>query len=280
VVAQLVAGPQRVGHGDVQVGREEREVVVAAVPDDDVGLGLGAIQDGAVVDAGVHHHALADGLLVLLALLDGRVAGVDVGHGREPLHAHPLQVAVGHRVADQRHAQARIQQQPADPAAGLALPGAGTDRADGHHRLGGAQHRGAGADQPEVRAGGQRDRRLVHDVLVGEVAVGQHDLVDLVVADDRRQLLLRQDRDAVGVVAAGQRGWVGAAGDPGDLGGGEGDHPGLRVVAEDGVEVVEVAPAGAHDHHGPHGCLSPSDGGPRRPGGSARTGRLSAWPTP
>jgi len=43
----------------------------------------------------------------------------------------------------------------------------------------------------------------------------------------------------------------------GDLGGGEGDDPRLGVVAEDGVEVVEVAPTGAHDHHGPHGGSSP-----------------------
>jgi hypothetical protein len=44
-------------------------------------------------------------------------------------------------------------------------------------------------------------------------------------------------------VAAGERGRVGAAGDPGDLGGGEGGHPALRVVAEHGAEVVEVVVA-------------------------------------
>ncbi len=41
VVCRLVAGAQRVGQHDVQVGHVERQVVVAAVPEDDVGLLLG-----------------------------------------------------------------------------------------------------------------------------------------------------------------------------------------------------------------------------------------------
>ena len=54
VVAQLVA---RAGAGRrtviVRSGRVEGDVVVAAVPDDDVGLLLGLAQDRLVVDAGV-----------------------------------------------------------------------------------------------------------------------------------------------------------------------------------------------------------------------------------
>jgi hypothetical protein len=205
VVAQLVAWPQRVGHSDVQVGGEEREVVVAAVPDDHVGVVLGPVQDPAVVHAGVHDHALADRLLVLFALLDGRAAGVDVGQGGEPLHPHPLQVAVRHRVADQRDPEAGVQQQPADPAAGLALAGAGAHRGDGDHRSGVAEHGGAGAEQPEVGPAGQHGRGLVHDLLVRQVRVGQHHLVHVVIADDAGQLLLGPDGDAVRVGAPGQR---------------------------------------------------------------------------
>src|SRR4029453_8086144 len=71
VVAGLVPGPQRVGDHDVQVGTVERQVVVAAVPQQDLGLGLGPLQDGVVVDPGVHHRARGQVRLVLLALLDG-----------------------------------------------------------------------------------------------------------------------------------------------------------------------------------------------------------------
>jgi hypothetical protein len=66
VVAQLVAGPQRIGDGDQQIGRVERRVVVASVPDDDVGLA----EDRLVVDTGVHDHAYGDGRLAFLALLE------------------------------------------------------------------------------------------------------------------------------------------------------------------------------------------------------------------
>ena len=101
VVGELVAGAQRVDDHDREVGPQEREVVVAAVPDQDVGLARGQAGDLGVVDAGVDEHAHLDRALVLLALLDRRVGGVDVGDRREALHAHRLEVAIGHRVADQ-----------------------------------------------------------------------------------------------------------------------------------------------------------------------------------
>ena len=50
---ELVAGSQRIGDDHEQVGPVEREVVVAAVPQDHVGLPLGGLQDGAVIDAGI-----------------------------------------------------------------------------------------------------------------------------------------------------------------------------------------------------------------------------------
>ena len=108
VVVQLVPRAQRVDDHDEQVGAEEGKVVVPAVPEDHVGLLLGAREDRPVVDAGVDHHAQLDRRLVLLALLDRRVRGVDVGQAREPLHAHRLQVAVGHRVADERDTEAGL----------------------------------------------------------------------------------------------------------------------------------------------------------------------------
>ena len=53
IVEHLVAGPVRVDDDDLQVGLVEGEVVVAAVPEDDVGFLLGLAEDGLVVDAGV-----------------------------------------------------------------------------------------------------------------------------------------------------------------------------------------------------------------------------------
>ena len=97
---------------------------------------------------------------------------------------------------------------------------------------------------------------LVHDVGVGEVAVGEMDVVDLVVGDELVELGLGLDRDALGIELAGQDRGILAALDVRDLRRREGDDPVVGVVTEVGVEVVEVAPGGAHDDDLFHAALS------------------------
>ena len=79
MVAGLVAGAMRVDHHDVQVGLVEREVIVSAIPEDDVGLGFRLAQDLFIVYAGVDDHAIVNVRLVFLALLDGTVVLVQIG---------------------------------------------------------------------------------------------------------------------------------------------------------------------------------------------------------
>ena len=213
VVGELVAGPQRVDDDDQQVGPEEGEVVVAAVPDDQVGLRLRLREDLGVVDARVHDHARLDRGLVLLALLDRRMGGVDVGERREPLYAHPLQVAVRHRMPDEDDVEPGAAQDPADPAARLALAAAGADGADGDDGTAALEHRPFGAEQPEVGARGEHARGLVHHVEVGEVRVREHDLVHPLAADQGIELLLVVDRDPVRVERSGESRRVSAVGD-------------------------------------------------------------------
>jgi hypothetical protein len=166
-----------------------------------------------------------------------------------------IEVAVRHRVAHERHPEPGVDQRPADLAARLALAATRADCADGDDRLRGAQHRRVGPEEPEVGAGGERDRRLVHDRLVLQVGVGEDDLVDAVLADEVGQLLLGADRDAVRVQRPGQGRRVDPVGDAGDLGCREGDHLRVGVVTEYHVEVVEVATAGSHDDDLAHGQL-------------------------
>ncbi len=97
-VRALVAGPVRIDHRDVNVGTEERQVVVAAVPEDHVALGLRGREDGRVVDAGEHREPLLDVRLVLLHLLDRAALPAHVLQRRESLHPLCDQVAVGHGV--------------------------------------------------------------------------------------------------------------------------------------------------------------------------------------
>ena len=78
VVAALVTGTERVGNDDVEIRPVEREVVVAPVPQDDVGLELRFAQDRLVVDAGVEDPSGVEVRLVLLPLLDRRLVTIEV----------------------------------------------------------------------------------------------------------------------------------------------------------------------------------------------------------
>jgi hypothetical protein len=80
----------------------------------------------------------------------------------------------------------------------------------------------------------------VHDVLVGHVGVGEHDLVDVLAPDELWQLVLGKDPDAVRVALAGERRRVDAAVDVRDLRRREGDDLDVLPAAVDDVEVVEV----------------------------------------
>jgi len=95
----------------------------------------------------------------------------------------------------------------------------------------------------------------VHDLEVGQVRVGEHDLVDVVVPHHVRQPLLADDGDAVRVARPGEARGVRPVGDPGDLRGREHHDRRVGVVAVRDVEVVEVAAAGSHDHHGAVGAI-------------------------
>ena len=259
MIVHLVAGAQRIGHDHEEVRPVEREVVVAAVPDDDVGLLLRLAEDGLVVDAGVEDAAGVEVRLVLLALLDGRLVPVEVRVGRESLDALLDEVAVGHRVADDDDAEALLLEQAGEVARGLALAGAGPGGPGGDERLAAGDHRADGPQEHEVGPAGERPTGLVHHVLVGDVAVGEDDAVDRLAGEDLLEVVLGDDGDPGRVEGPGELGRVAPVGDAGDLGGREGDDLHGGVVAIDDVEVMEVAPGGPHDHdlRAVHGSSAP-----------------------
>jgi hypothetical protein len=88
----------RIDDDDVQVGLDERRVVVAAVPEDDVRFLLRRAQDALVVDAGEDEVPLGEVGLVLLSFLDRGVGRVEILVALEPLHGLLRQVAVRHGV--------------------------------------------------------------------------------------------------------------------------------------------------------------------------------------
>ena len=249
MVAQLVARPVRVDDDDVDVRLDERRVVVASVPEDDVGLLLRLIEDLRVVDAGKDQISLGDVRLVLLALLDRRVGRLEVLVALEALGDLLRQVSVRHGVAEDGDALSALAEQRRDMSSGLALAAAGADGADGDHRLRRRQHRVVRRQQPEARSGCERARRDVHHVLVGHVGIGEDDLVDALVADQGGELVLRPDRDALRVEVACQLGGIDATVDVRDLRRRERDDLVLLTASVNEVEVVEVAAGGPRNHY-------------------------------
>ncbi len=247
VIEHFVARPQGVGHDDLEIGFIEGEVVVAAVPEDDVRFLLGFAEDGLVIDARVDDDPGDDMGLVLLALLDGAFVPVEVGQLGVALDLLDGQVAVGHGMADGGHAAALGLKNVGHLAGSLALAAAGADGADRDHRLGALDHGVLGPEQDERGPGGLDLAGLVHDVFVGHIAVGEIDLGHVELADEGIELLLGVDGDAVGIELSGQDGRILAALDVGDLRSREGHNLEIRIVPEVGVEIVEIASGGAHD---------------------------------
>ena len=247
IVVQPVLGAVRIHHRDPQVRLVERHVVVAAVPDHYVGLGFGLAQNAFVVHAGIDDAARHDVRLVLLALLDRHLVAFHILHRGKTLHGLRHEVAIGHGVAHRHDAQPHVAQRAHHGPAGLALAGARARGADGHHRLGGRQHRLARAQQHIVGARRHRLRAEVHHVLVRHVAVAKHGQVDVFVGDQVVQLAFGHDRDALRVELACQFRGVPPVLDIGNLGGRKGDHLVIGVVAEKDIKVVKIAAGCSED---------------------------------
>ena len=237
----------RIDDDDVQGRIDERRVVVAAVPEDHIGLLFGGTQNALVVDPGEDEVSFGEVRLVLLALLDRRVGCVEVLVSLEPLDRLSGQVAVRHRVSQHGDTLPGLAEQLRDLPRGLALARAGAYGADRHDRLRRAQHRQPRRDQSVRRAGGERTRPDVHHVLVRDVRVREHDLVDLVLADQLLESRLRKNGNALRIQRSGKRGRINAAVDVRDLRCGEGDDVVLGTLPVHDVEVVEVSARSADD---------------------------------
>ena len=219
----------------MHVRRVEGQVVVPPVPQHDIGFPLRLFEDGRVVDARVDDESLVDVRLVLLHLLDGALVALHVLQGGEALHLLLGEVAVRHGVADDHRFLPHALEDGRHVPRGLALAAARSHGADRHDGDAGLQHGVRGAQQPEI--GAQRDGAggLFHDVLVGHVGVGKDHLVDLLPRASSSSSDSAHDGDALRVQGSRQVGRIAAAGDVGDLRGGECRHahrPGSS--AEDG----------------------------------------------
>ena len=109
------------------------------------------------------------------------------------------------------------------------------------------QQSSLGTQQDKIGADRKSARRDVHDVLVRDVAVGEHDLIHGLGAAQRFQLRLLHDGNAARIERTRKRRRINPAGDARDLRGGERHDFSCGIVAVDHVEVVKIAAGGAHD---------------------------------
>src|SRR6266545_2051376 len=90
----------RISDYDLQIGTIEGCVVVAAIPENDVGFFLSLAQYLFIVHTGVHDGALAKVRLVFFALLNRALMTLEVVESSEALYGLLRQIAVRHGVAD------------------------------------------------------------------------------------------------------------------------------------------------------------------------------------
>ncbi|WP_198376004.1 hypothetical protein [Neoroseomonas rubea] len=263
-------GAQRVREHDQQVGPDEGEVVVPAIPEQDVGLRLGGRDDAGVVHAREDRLSGGDVGLVFLSFLDRAGGGVEVGGGGEALHRLRRQVAIGHRMAQHGHAQPARTKPRCEPACHLRLAAARAHGADGDDGPAGRQHRRARPRQHEVRACREHHRTEPRHMHLRHVAVGEQHLVDVAARQQRGQFRLVVDWYAIRIEWAGEGGRVAPPRDARDLRRGEGDAVPRWILAEQRVEDVEVAPRRAKDDRA----------AARGHGAKARETRPARWSCP
>jgi hypothetical protein len=211
-----------------------------------VTFSLRFLEYGPVIHPRVHDHSVPDLGLVFFPLLYRTAVPLHVLHGGESLNPLRGDVPIGHGVPDYHGPAAQLPQYGGHPAGRLAFAAPGPDRAHGDHGNLGAEHGFPGAQEPEIRAKRDRPGRLLHHVLVGDVGIGEDNLIHARGIEEPFQIVLRHYGNPLGVQGTGELRGIPAARDIGDLRRGERDDPCGLVPPEDEVEVMEIAPRGAH----------------------------------
>ena len=231
----------------MDVGFKERGVIVAAVPDDDVGLMLRLGQDLPVIDAAIDHNALVHQGLIFLPFFNGQPLPGKILETGEALHHLTPEVAIGHGMAHHHRLLSQAAQDLADFPGRRRLAAAGADGADGNHRLGGREHGLGRAGEQKIGPGGHHLGGLVHQLHMGDVTVGKDHQIDPVVPDQGGQVFLRVKRDACRVKGTRQLRGIDAIVHQGNLGGGKGQHPVVGIILEKQVEIVKIPARRPHD---------------------------------
>ena len=202
-----------------------------------------------IVDSGEYCQIEANQRLVFFAFFNCRFKAFQVFHLAEPLHPLGFKVSIGHGMANDTDLAFSVQKELGNAAGSGAFANTRPDCADTDHRFFRRDGSVSWSQEPKAGPGGQHCRCLVHHVHVGNVTVGEVDPVHAFPFDQWNQLRLFNYGDAVRVERAAEGMGVGAVCNVWNLGGGERNDPDQRVIAKDGIEIVEVAAGGSHDNY-------------------------------
>jgi len=247
MIGAFVTGSVRVSNHDGKIGNIEREVIIPAVPKDNIHFLFSLAQDGFVIDASVHNHTIVNVRFVFLALFNGALVLFQVSIRGKTLHFLLYQVPIGHGMADGCHLVAHIPQDQGNTAGGLAFARTGADRTDRNHRLGGFQLGGVLTHQAKIRTHCHDQRCLVHDNLMRHITVRKYHLVHLVFPNQVLQFAFRVNRNSFRVQRSSKLSRIAATFNVGNLCRRKCHNFVILVVTEENIEVVKVAPSGAHD---------------------------------
>ena len=89
-----------------------------------------------------------------------------------------------------------------------------------------------GSQKPEIDVRSYRTGSEVHQVLVGNIAIGKHHRVNLVFGDQLFHIFLFEDRNPFRIQASGKFRRITAAGNVGNLSGRECDHLVVEIIAK------------------------------------------------
>src|ERR1700758_1005464 len=92
----------------------------------------------------------------------------------------------------------------------------------------------------------------MHQVLMRNVAIGEHHHVDRVVLDQTLEIFLLENRNPVGIQASSKGDRVAPSGDVWDLGSSESNNRVVEVLAKERNELVEVAACSPKNKNGFH----------------------------
>ena len=111
-------------------------------------------------------------------------------------------------------------------------------------------------DQSEIRPSGDDYLGNSHDRLIRNVAIGEHDVIHLVLGNQRAKLLLRNNGNPLGVARSGEATWVAPPGNIRNLCGGKGNDFAAGVVSITTLKVVKIA-SGCSQYKHMRGCGLP-----------------------